>query len=104
MNSTLLPETRKQWELTLMRSCLYAGFVLLLVQVWARTFLAGLKRQNIEEMLWPFAWPFVVLLLYCAVGAFLRRQRLIGAVAALVAIASALIALLPILLQEGVRD
>ena len=87
-----------------MRSCLYAGFVLLLVQVWARTFFAGLKRQNIEEMLWPFAWPFVVLLLYCAVGALLRQQRLAGAIAALLAIASAMIALLPVLLREGVRD
>jgi uncharacterized membrane protein YwaF len=87
-----------------MRSCIFAGSVLLVVQIWARAFLVGLKRQSIEELLWPFAVFLCILLLYCSVGAFLRRQRRLGTAAAFLGIVSALIALLPVLLREGVRD
>jgi hypothetical protein len=104
MTFTPLPKTRREWELVCVRSCIFAGSVLLLPQIWARTFLAGLRRQNIEELLWPFAVLLCILLLYSSVGAFLRRECRLGAAAAFVGIVSALIALLPVLLREGVYD
>jgi hypothetical protein len=104
MNLTPLPKKEKDWQLKYMRSCLFAGSILLFVQIWVRTFLAGLRRQNSEYMLRPFAWLFVVLLLCCSVAAFLRRKRLLGSISAVVGLSSAVIALLPVLLKEGVYD
>lgn len=104
MNFASSPKTQREWQLTCLRSCLFAGSILLLVEVWARTFLAGLRRQNVEETLWPFAWIFVVLLLYCSLAAFVSRKRLLGAILAVIGILSSLTALLPILREEGVYD
>ena len=104
MTFTPLPKTRREWELACVRSCIFAGSVLLLVQIWARTFLVGLRRQNIEELLWPVSVFLCILLLYCSVGAFLRRERMLGTTAAFIGVVSMLIALLPVLLREGVRD
>jgi hypothetical protein len=97
-------ESRKQGDLTLVRCCLSAGSVVLLTQIAVRIFLAGLTRQNIEEILSPFAFFVCVLLLVSSVAAFLHRERLLGTIAALVGAVSAVIGLLPIILQEGVRD
>jgi hypothetical protein len=104
MNFTPSPKTQREWELACVRSCVFAGSVLLLVQIWARTFLAGLWRQNIEDLLWPFPFFLCILLLCCSVGAFLRRERMLGSIAAFVGIVTVLIGLLPILLHEGIRD
>lgn len=87
-----------------MRCLLIAGFILLLVQIWARTVLSGPTRQHIEEMLWPFPVLIGFLLFCCSVFAFVQRQRLLGLMAAVVGILSALIGLLPILLREGIYD
>jgi hypothetical protein len=104
MTFTPLPKTRRVWELTCVRSCIFAGAVLLPVQIWARTFLAGWTRQYIEEQLWLISGVLCVFLLCCSVGAFLRRERVLGATAAFLGILSMLIRLLPILLHEGARD
>jgi hypothetical protein len=104
MNSTPLLKTRKQIHLMFVRSCLSAGVVVLLTQIGVRILLAGLTRQNIEEILWPFAILTCLLMLFCSIGAFLHREHLLGAIAALVSALSMLIGLLPILLEEGVRD
>jgi hypothetical protein len=78
--------------------------ILLSLQLWARLFEPGPQRQNIEQLLWP--WPIMlgVLLLYCALVAFVRRRWLLGWLAVLVSVASSVIALLPILLQEAIYD
>jgi hypothetical protein len=104
MNFTRLPETREQWKLTFERGCVSAGFVILLAQTGVRFFLAGLRRQNIEEILSPYLLVMWLLLLFCTVDAFRHRERLLGITAGLLGIISGLIALLPILLREGVYD
>ena len=80
------------------------GFILLSVQVWARTALHGLTRQNVEEWLRPFVALFGILLACSTVVATIQRHRGLALLAALIALLSAFIVLLPILLQEGVRD
>ena len=97
-----LPETTGDWELTFLRCALVAGFTLLPVQVWARLALSGLIRQDIEEILGPFAFLLGLLLLGCSVVALLKRQRLLGLMLAVVAIISVLVALLPNLLNEAI--
>jgi hypothetical protein len=104
MNVTMLPKTEKAGELMWVRCLLETGFILLLVQLWARGFLSGPTRQHIEESLWPFPLFLGALLLYCAVVSFVGRERLLGMMAAAVGILSAMISLLPILLGEGIYD
>jgi len=96
-----LPKTSSQWEQTFLHCALIAGFMLL-VQVWARLALSGLLRQHIEEMLWPFAFLLGFFLVCCSVVAAIQRRRLLSLMAAALGILSAIIALLPILLDEGI--
>ena len=104
MSFASLPKTQRAWELTCLRCLLMAGFILLLVQIWARAALSGPTRQYIEEMIWPFPVFLGLVLLCCAVVAFVQRQRWLGLTSAIVGILSALIGLLPILLQAGIYD
>ena len=104
MNFTRLPKTQKQWELIFVRGCISAGFLVLLAQIGVRILLAGLRRQDIEEILCPYLFVMWLLLLFCSVRASLHGERLLGMVAGLVGILSGLIALLPILLREGAYD
>jgi hypothetical protein len=104
MSFTQLPTTGKQWELTFVRSCISAGLVVLLAQVFVRVFLAGLRRQDIEEILGPYLFVIWLLLLLCSVRAFRHRERLPGMMAGIIGILSGLITLLPVLLNEGVYD
>ena len=99
-----LPKRQRGWELTCFRCLLIAGCILLFVQIWARTVLSGPTRQHVEEMLWPFPVFLGFVLLCCSVIAFVRRERLLGSIAATVGILSGLIGLLPILLREGIYD
>ena len=78
--------------------------MLLMVQVWARLALSGLLRQNIEEMLAPLALLLGFFLVCCSVVAAIQRRRLLSLMAAALGILSAIIALLPILLDEGIRN
>ena len=98
------PKTGSEWDLTSLRCVLVAGFMLLTVQVWARLALSGWVRQHIEEKLWPLPLLLGFLLVCCSVLAARERQRLLSLMAAVIGILSAIIALLPILLQEGVRN
>jgi hypothetical protein len=75
-----------------------------LAQIGVRFLLAGLRRQDIEEILSPYLLIMWLLLLFCTVDAFRHRERLLGMTAGLVGIVSGLLALLPILLREGVYD
>jgi len=99
-----LPKSTGDWEQTVLRSALVAGFMLLTVQLGARFALSGWVRQHIEEMLWPFPLLLGFFLVCCSVVALLQPQRLLSLMAAVIAVLSALIALLPILLHEGIRD
>jgi hypothetical protein len=104
MNFARLPDTRKQWELTFVRGFISAGLVALLTQVAVRIFLAGLRRQDIEEILAPYLFIIWLLLLLCTVRAFHYRERLLGMMAGIIGILSGIITLLPVLLREGVYD
>lgn len=97
-----LPTTTGEWEGAILRSTLVTGLLLLTVQLWARVALTGWMRQLIEEILWVPALLLGFYLVCCSVVALLRRQRLLGFMAAVVAILSALVALLPTLLHEGI--
>jgi cytochrome bd-type quinol oxidase subunit 2 len=99
-----LPTTGSEWDRTCLHCLLVAGFMLLTVQVWARLALSGWVRQRMEEMLWPLPLLFGFLLVCCSLIAALQRQRVLSSMAAVVGFLSALIALLPILLHEGVRN
>jgi hypothetical protein len=76
----------------------------LAVQAWARLALSGWTRQHIEELLWPYPILLGVLLVVCAVIAAFQRQRRLGFIAFVIGVLSMIIALLPILLHEGIRD
>jgi hypothetical protein len=104
MNFTRLPKTRKQWELIFVRGCISAGFLVLLAQIWVRVFLAGHCQQVVEEILIPCLIVTWLLLIFCTVGAFYRKERRLGDIAALVGILSALIVILTNLFREGVYD
>jgi uncharacterized membrane protein YwaF len=80
------------------------GIVVLVLQIFVRTALTGPTRQYIEEILWPFPLFLSFLLLYLSVVAFIRRERRLGTLGILVSIISALIALMPILLNEAIYD
>ena len=99
-----LPKSTGDWEQTVLRSALVAGCMLLTVQLAARLALSGWVRQHIEEMLWPFPLLLGFFLICCSVAALLQRQRLLSLMSAVVAVLSVLIALLPILLREAIRN
>jgi hypothetical protein len=104
MNFTRLPKTKSAWGQTCFHCLLIAGFWLLSVQVWARLALSGFERQDIEEMLSPLPLILGSGLVVCSVIALFRRQRLLGLMTMVIGVLSALIAFLPILLNEGIRD
>jgi len=103
MNFTPFPKTRSAWDQTCFRCYLITGILLLSVQVWARLALSGLMRQHIEETLWPLPLIFGTGLVLGSVIAMSQRRWIYGFIL-VIGVLSVLVALLPILLQEGVRD
>ena len=104
MRFKAFPKTGGEWDQTCLRCLLLAGCALLTVQVWARLALAGYVRQSVEEILRLAALFVAPLLVFCSVAAAVRRLRLLSLTAAVVVIVSSIIALLPILLHEGIRN
>ena len=104
MNPWVRSDTMAKWEMALIRTALAVGIVLLAAQAWARVFLQGLIRQSVEEILAPVALLAGAYLLCCAVAAWVRGKRLLCLALALVGAASAVVALLPAILGEAVRN
>jgi hypothetical protein len=104
MSFTQFPKLQGQWTLTLMRGVVYAGLVVLLVQIGMRFFLTGHWRQSVEESFLPCLIVTWLMMIICTIGSFRRSERPLGMVAALVGISSALIFILTDLLREGVYD